>query len=122
MYWFSEHNIDSLCVGCSRLPYEISPRAVAVIPIRPEIPSLLRDNLLFSSTLQLVFLHSLILIDLIHQLVHTGGGLANQRLPQAVRLFFEGDNDDIVKIVVHFIVRLPISVRVGLESFSIMHG
>ena len=31
MYWFSEHNIDSLCIGCSRLPYEISPQAVAVI-------------------------------------------------------------------------------------------
>ena len=25
MYWFSEHSIDSLCVGCSKLPYEISP-------------------------------------------------------------------------------------------------
>ena len=84
MYRFSEHSIDSLCVGCSGLPYEISPRAVAVISIRPEIPSLLRDNLLFSLTLQLVFLYSFILIDLIHQLAHTCGKLANQRLPQAV--------------------------------------
>jgi len=25
MYWFSEYSIDSLCVGYSRLPYEISP-------------------------------------------------------------------------------------------------
>ena len=25
VYWFSKHNTDSLCVGCSRLPYEISP-------------------------------------------------------------------------------------------------
>ena len=84
MYWFSEYNINSLCVGCLGLPYEISPRAVVVIPVRPKIPHLLRDNLLFSSILQLVFLHSFILIDLIHQLVHTGGELASQRLSQAV--------------------------------------
>ena len=84
MYWFSEYRIDSLCVGYSRLPYEISPWAVAVISVQPEIPPLLRYNLLFFFTLQLVFLHSFILIDPIHQLVHTGGRLASQRLPQAV--------------------------------------
>ena len=84
MYWFSEYSIDSLCVGYSRLPYEISPRAVTVISVQPEIPHLLRDNLLFSLTLQLVFLYSLILIDSIHQLTHTSGRLASQRLPQVV--------------------------------------
>ena len=81
MYWFLEHSTDSLCVGYSRLPYEISPRAVTVISVRHEIPHLLRDNLLFSLTLQLVFLYSFILIDSIHQLAHTGGRLASQRLP-----------------------------------------
>ena len=84
MYWFSEYSIDSLCVGCSGLPYESSPQAVAVISVRPEIPPLLRDNFLFSFTLQLVVLYSFILIDLIHQLAHTGGRLASQRLPQAM--------------------------------------
>ena len=77
MYRFSEYSINSLCVSCSRLPYEISPQMVAIISVRPEIPHLLRDNLPFSFTLQLVFLHSFILIDPIHQLVHTGGGLAS---------------------------------------------
>ena len=84
MYWFSEHSIDSLCVGCSRMPYEISHRAVAVMSVRPEIPPLLRDNLFFSLTLQLVFLYSFILIDLIHQLAHTSDRLTSQRLPQVV--------------------------------------
>ena len=84
VYWFSKHNTNSLCVGCSRLPYEISPLAVAVISIRPEISPLLRDNLLFSLTLQLVFLYSFILINLIHQLAYTSGRLASQRLPQAM--------------------------------------
>ena len=95
MYWFSEHSIDSLCVGCSGLPYEISSQAVAAISIRPEIPPLLRDNLLLSLPLQLVFLYSFILIDLIHQLTHTGGRLASQRLPQVVlgwEAVFEGVN------------------------------
>ena len=57
MYWFSEHSTDSLCVSCSGLPYEISSRAVAVISVRPEIPHLLRDNLLLSLPLQLIFLY-----------------------------------------------------------------
>ena len=78
MYWFSKYSIDSLCVGCSRLPYELSPQEVAVISVRPEIPSLLRDNLLFSLTMQLVFLYSFILIDPIHQLAHIGGRIASQ--------------------------------------------
>ena len=51
MYWFSEYSIDSLCVGHSGLPYEISPRAVAVISVQPEIPHFLRDKILFSLTL-----------------------------------------------------------------------
>ena len=113
MYQFSEYSIDSLCVGCSRLPYEISLRTVAIISFRREIPHLLRDNLLFSSTLQLVFLHSFILIDSIHQLAYTGGGLASQRLLQAVlgwETIFEGADGDIIKIFVHFIIRLPIFV------------
>ena len=57
--------------------YEVHPRTIVVIPIRPEIPPLLKDNLLFSSSLQLVFLHSLILVDPIHQLAHAGGGFAS---------------------------------------------
>ena len=113
MYWFSEYSIDSLCVSCSGLPYEISYQAVAVISVRPEIPPLLRDNLLFSLTLQLVFLYSFILIDPIHRLAHTSGRLTSQRLPQVVlgwETIFEGVDGDIVKIVIHFIIYLPISV------------
>ena len=125
MYWFSEHSTNSLCVGCSGLSYEIYPRAVAVISVQPEIPPLLRDNLLLSITLQLVFFYSIILVDLVHQLVHTGGRLASQRLPQAVlgwETVFEGVDSDIVKVAIHFIIHLPISARIGLQSFSITHG
>ena len=75
MHWFSEYSPDVLRVGCLRLPCKISPRAIIGISVRPEIPSLLRDNLLISFTLQLFFLHSLVLIDPIYQLAHTGGRL-----------------------------------------------
>ena len=81
MYWFSEHSTDSLCVGCFGLPNEISHWAIVVISVRPKIPPLLRDNLLLSLTLQLVFLYSFILVDLIHQLAYIGGRFASQRLP-----------------------------------------
>ena len=77
MYWFSEHSIDSLCVSCSRLPYKIFSRAIAVVSVRLEIPHLLRDNLLLSLTLWLVFLYSFILVDPIYQLAHIGGRLAS---------------------------------------------
>ena len=83
----------------------------------------MRDNLLLSLTLQLVFLFSFILVDSIHQLVHTGGRLASQRLPQAVldwEAVFKGVNGDIVKFAVHFIIHLPIPARVGLQSLSHM--
>ena len=116
MYWFSEHSIDSLCVGCSKLPYKISHRVVDVMSVRPEIPLLLRDNLLFSLTLQLVFLYSFILINPIYQLAHTTGRLASQRLSQAVlgwETVFTGVDGDIVKVAVHFIIHLPIPTRVG---------
>ena len=58
MHWFSKYSTDSLRAGCFRLPCEVFPRAIAVILIRPEIPHLLRNNLLLSLALQLVFLYS----------------------------------------------------------------
>ena len=125
MHWFSEYSTNSLYVGCLQLPCEISHRAIAIILVRPEIPPLLRDNLLFSLALQLVFLYSFILINPIHQLAHTDGRFASQRLPQAMlgwEVVFEGVDGDIVKVALYFIIHLPISARVGLQSFSIMHG
>ena len=77
MHRFSEYSPDILRVSCLRLPCEISPRVIVDVSIRPEIPTLLRDNLLLSLALHLVFFYSLLLIDPIHQLAHTGGRLAS---------------------------------------------
>ena len=125
MHWLLEYNPDIMRIGCLRLPCEISTGAIVGISIQPEIPPLLRDNILFSLALQLVFLYSLILIDPIHQLAHIGGRLASQRLPQAMLGWedaLEGVDGDIVKVAIHLIIHLPISARVSLQRLSFMHG
>ena len=112
MHWFSEYSPDVLHIGCLRLPYEISPWATVGISVRPEIPPLLRDNLLLSLALLLVFFYLLVLIDLIYQLAHTGGRLASQGFPQAMLGWedaLEGVDGDVIKVVIYLIIHLLIS-------------
>ena len=66
MHWFSEYNPDIPRADHLRLLCEVSPRMTVGVSVQPEIPPLLRDNLLLSFTLHLVFLYLLILIDLVH--------------------------------------------------------
>ena len=77
MHGFSEYSPDVLRVSCLRLPCEISPQVTVGVSVRPEIHPFLRDNLLLSLALHLVFFYSLVLIDPIHQLAHAGGRLAS---------------------------------------------
>ena len=81
MHWFSEDSPDVLRIGCLRLPREVSFQATIGVSVRLEIPIFLRDNLLFSLALHLVFFYSFILIDPIHQLAHAGGRLTSQGFP-----------------------------------------
>ena len=125
MHRFSEYSPDVLCVGCLRLPCEISHRKTVDVSIQPEIPHLLRDNLFLSLALHLVFFYSFVLIDSIHQLVHAGGRLASQGFPQTMlgwEAALEGVNGDFVKVSIHFVIHLPISARVGLQDLSVTHG
>ena len=71
-HWLSEHNINCLRVGSSRLPSKVSPRSVIIILVQPEILHLLRDNLSLTFTLLLVFLYFFILVNPIYELMHTG--------------------------------------------------
>ena len=111
MHWFSEFSPDVWRIGLLRLPYEVSPRTTVGISIRLEIPPLLRDNLLLSLALHLVFFYSLILINLIHQLAHASGRLASQGFSQAMlgwEAALEGVDGDLVKVAIHFVIHLPI--------------
>ena len=77
----SKHHINHLSIGRPWLPSKVSLRSVLIISIRPEILPLLRDNLNFPFPLLLVFLNPFILINLVHELVHTSDRLSCQRLP-----------------------------------------
>ena len=73
VHWFSEYNPDAPHTGRLWLPRKVSPRTAVCVSVRPEIPPLLRDNLLLSSALYLVLLYPLILVNPVHQLAHAGG-------------------------------------------------
>ena len=81
VHWFSEYSLDAPCAGRLWLPCKVSPRTTVCVPVQPEIPHLLRDNLLLPFALHLVLLYPLILVDLVHQLAHAGGRIACQGFP-----------------------------------------
>ena len=69
MYWISEHSVNCLRAGRSRLLYVVSPwSAVVVKLVRPKVPPLLRDNLRFTLTQLLVLFNPFILVDSVHEL------------------------------------------------------
>ena len=85
----------------------------------------MKDNLLLSLALYLVFFYSFVLIDSIHQLAHAGGKLASQGFPQAMlgwKAALEGVDGDVIKVAIHFIIYLLISAQVGLQGLSVTHG
>ena len=71
VYWLLEHGTDYLSSSTPRMPREISSRSVLIVPIRPKIPSILRDYFSFPFSLLLVLLDHLILINMVHELTHT---------------------------------------------------
>ena len=49
MYRISEHSVNCLRIGRSKLLYIVSPQSVVVVKsVRPEVPPLLRDDLRFT--------------------------------------------------------------------------
>ena len=65
--------MDSLCPSGTRLLRVILSRPATVVKsVRPEVPPLLRDNLRFAFSRLLVFFDSLVLVDSVHDLAHTG--------------------------------------------------
>ena len=114
MYRFSEYGVNHLR-GWSILPCEISHRIVIIISVWPEIPPLLRDNLLLSFPLRLVLFHSFVFVNLVHKLTYTGDRLTSQGFSQAVlswEIAFKSADGDVIKVSVHLIIHFPISVQV----------
>ena len=84
VFWFSEHRVNHLSSGRPRFPSKVSLRPVIIVSVRPEIPSLLRDNLSLPLPLLLVFIDPLILINSVHELTYIVSWFPNQRLPQTM--------------------------------------
>ena len=81
VHWFSEHNINSLRVGSSRLPSKVSLWSVIIVSVRPEISPLLKDNLSLTFPLLLVFLNPFIFVNPIHELTQTSDKFTSQGFP-----------------------------------------
>ena len=82
LYWLSKYSIHRLSVGRCKLPSTVSPRSGVLDPIRPEIPSLLRDQLHLSFPLKLILLNLPILIIHIHHLMYTDNRFTSERFSQ----------------------------------------
>ena len=122
LYWFSEHSINHLGVGRSRLPSKVFPRSVIIVSVRPEIPPLLKDHLSLSFPLQLVFFYPFVLVNLIHKLAHTSNRLISQRFPQIMldwEASLESINGHIIIVSIYLIKHFPVSIQVGLQSFPL---
>ena len=77
MYRISEHSMYYLCVDRPGLPCKVSPRLVIVIKsVRPEVPTLPKDNLRFTFSQLLVFFNPFILVDPVHELAQAGDKLS----------------------------------------------
>ena len=71
MHCLSEYHADHLSSSRSRLSNKISSGPIIVVPIRPKIPHILRDNVSLPFLLLLVFLDLFILVNMAHESMHT---------------------------------------------------
>ena len=75
MHRLTKHCANHLSSSKPRLPSKVSPGLVIIVPVRPEIPLILRDILRLSFPLLFVLLDSLILVNMVHKPTHTPYGL-----------------------------------------------
>ena len=87
---------------------KISSRPVVIVPIRPEIPSILSDYLGFPFSLLLVLLDPLILINAVHKPTHTLDEFPGQRLSQVV---LGGQTN--VESPYSYVIKIPILLNIS---------
>ena len=107
------------------MPRKIPPRPVIIVPIRPEIPFVLRDHLSLPLSLLLVLFNMLILINTVHELAHAPKRFPGQRLPQIVldgQVDLESPYRHVVKVPVYFIEHFLVLVRIRFQGFPLAHG
>ena len=125
MHWLSEHGTYYLSSGRFRMSCKVSPRSVVIVPIQPEIPSILRDHFSFPLSLLLVLLNPLILLNTVHDLTHTPNQFPGQRLSQILlgkQADLESPYNHVIKVLIYLVEHLPIPVRIRLQGFPLSHG
>ena len=71
MHWFLKHRANHLSSNRPRLPSKVSSRPIIIVSVQPEISPILKDNLSLPFPLLLVFLDPFILVNMVHELMHT---------------------------------------------------
>ena len=115
MYWLLEHRVYHLRSYRPRLPSKIPSGPVIVVPVQLEIPHLLRDNLILSFALLLVFLDLLVLINTIHKLTNTPYRLLGQGFSQIMpsgQVDLEGPYSHAIKIPINLVKHLNVTTKV----------
>jgi len=102
MYLLLEYRVNHLRSRRPKLPSKIPSGPALIVSVRPEIPSVLRDNLSLSLPLLLVFLDPLVFINAIHKPTYTLYRLLGQGLSQIVL----GRQADL-KSPYNFIIKVP---------------
>ena len=125
VYWLSEHSTDYFSSSKSKMPRKIFPRSIVIVPIRPEIPSILRDHLSFPLPLLLVLLNLLILINMVHELTHTPNWFPSQRLSL---IMFNGQADlespysHVIKVPIYLVEHLLIPIKIRFQDLPLSYG
>ena len=124
VYRLSEYNIDYLSSSKSKMPRKISLMLVVIVPIRPEIPFVLRDHLRLPLSLLLVLFHPLILINMVHKLTHIPNWFLGQRFSSIVlggQADLESPYSHVIKVPIYLIEHLPIPVRIRFQGLPLLH-
>ena len=123
IHWLFKQRVDRLSSRGRCLISELPSGAITLVSPSLSI-SLLQEHFHLAVSLNLVFLHPLILIDAIHQLAHVWGRLHHQRLPQFVlrrEPYLKGPHGHIFKVSINLIISFLIPIRLCLESLSFPH-
>ena len=125
MYWLSKHHVNHPRSRKPRLPGKIPSGLAIIVFVRPEIPPVLRDNLILSLPLLLVFLNPLVFINMIHKPTHTLYRLLGQGLSQIMlsrQVDFKSPYGHVIKVPIDLIEHLLVSVQVRFQDLPFLHG
>ena len=107
------------------MPRKVSLRSIVIVPIRLEVLSILRDSFSFPFSLLLVLLDLLILINTVHELMHTPNRFPDQRLSQIMldgQVELESPYSHVIEVPIYLVEHLLVLVRICFQGLPLSHG